>query len=131
MSVTPINVTVTFDPTEDVPQQFEWNPSPPMVVLPAVNNGSPFYALILTLQPQNAPGAVWADPPTLWDNYAVPPPVPPEEDMPVPGTNQVVIGINNSNSTNQPMNFGFVARVSFNDTEYSSTDPEVVLQPPS
>ena len=130
MAVNNVPVTVTFDPTLDEPQQFEWSPDP-MVSLPAVTSGSSFYALILTLTTQNAPGAAWASPAVEWDNNEAPPPVPEEEDMPVPQTGQIVIGINNNNTTGQPMNFGFAARVSFNSTVYVSTDPEVVLQPPS
>ena len=137
MAVNRKDVSVTFNPTLEMEQQFEWstNPDPPAFSLPAIENGSSFYALVLTLNPDplTASGAVWADPPVVWDNNDVPPPVPENEDMPVAGTNQIVIGITNDNTATpaEPMYYGFCARVSFNNAEYSSTDPEVVLQPPS
>jgi hypothetical protein len=118
-SVNVIPVTVTFNPSAHGPQQFEWSRSAKFS-LPAVQKESSFYALVITLDAHSAPGATWADPPIQWNNDAVPPPVPNGSDMPIPGANQIVIGIHNNNMTNQLLNYRFSVRVSYNDTVYIS-----------
>lgn len=119
-SVNVIPVTVTFNPSAPEPQRFEWSRSFRFSV-PAVQHESSFYALVITLDTRRAPGATWADPPVRWDNDLVPPPIPDGHDMPVPGTNQIVIGIHNNNLTNQLVNYGFAIRVRYQGIVYTST----------
>jgi hypothetical protein len=122
-------INVTFDPTQPG-QEFTWG-EPLPVQLPAVTNDTSMYALVFTLNPQNAEGATWAPNPMDWGEQGVPPPIPRQADMPFMNANQFVIGIDNTNTENQPKKFGFEVSVEYNGNRYTSHDPEVVLQPPS
>ena len=121
-------INVTFDPT-DPDHEFTFSEQLP-VQLPAFTNGTSMYALVFTLDPRHADGATWASNPMDWGAQGVPPPIPHQADMPFVNANQFVIGVNNTNTTNEPQSFGFEVTVEFNGP-HTSTDPEIVLQPPS
>jgi hypothetical protein len=132
-TVTQVPITVTFDSALPVASRFSWSPeSPPDVVasLPAATNGSAVYALIVTLESPNSPGAKWPPAPVSWFNENVPPSPPADALMPSVTDDKFVVGIHNTNQTTGDLKFRFEVSVNYNGTTFKSVDPEVVLKPP-
>lgn len=110
---------------------FTFEPHPPTALLPGNETGTNNFAIVFTLGGPD--GAVWDTGRTggaiLWTVQS-PPPLQSGFTLPSLNANQFAVGVNNDNTTTEPIHLGFHLFVVALESSHESADPEIVLDPP-
>ena len=118
-------VEVTFNIVSGIPTWI----IPDNVNVPQNGSGDATWGVYFQLTPNSDAGTEWASDPISWLNGA--PPTPGGSmTLAAAGPNQTGFLVLNNNTGSSGVSFPFEISVMKNGTRYTSTDPEVVLDPP-